>query len=229
MRVALLLLAMLAQAPNAHAEKGSRRKDGGLVLSAGLELAITHVRITGPDRLGNIEGNITGAAILYAPLTMLQVDYNFTRYIGLGLRLGYGKIINSDNADTFHSVIGPTLTIYMGHIFYLGIDAWLQTFRFNDSPASVHGDDNAEEGFPNELSADAAMGFSFGLRFGLVFEVASIVTIAPEIRLGVQPVTVFLTGAELFYSSVGEGTVTTDGESFLAFGGGIGVCVRFFF
>jgi hypothetical protein len=228
MRVALLSLCALLVSSTAFAEKGWRRKDGGPALSAGLELSFSHVRLTGQDRLGNVEGNIIGAGTLISGLTVLEFDYFFSRYVGLGIRAGVGRIFNSDELDSIHTLIGPTLTVFMGHVFYLGIDAFLQFLRFDDSPSSVHGTDDFDEEFSNELSADALLGFNFGLRFGLVFEVASVVTVVPELRLGVQPVTVVNSDGTLFYSAPSSGTVTIDAESALVFGGGIGLCARFF-
>lgn len=209
----LLLLALLSM------EKGERRLDGGPVVSGGFELAVTHVRSTG--------GGITGAATLVSVLTVYQADWNFTRWFGLGLRAGGGGILNSD-IDSFHAFVGPTVTFYLGRLFYLGVDAWLQAFRFDDVSASVHGTEDVIDGEETDLDGDFLLGFDFGARLGFVIEIANVVTIVPELRFGVQPVTPVRLGADLDYVD-SLGPTTIEGDRVLTIGGGLGVAVRAFF
>lgn len=237
---AVALVLLLAAPSTAFAERGLRRNDGGLVLSAGAELAVTHVRLSGPDPDGRISGDITGAGTLFALLTMVQLDYNFARDLGVGVRLAGGRIFNSDDrifdfaseadADGIAAQIlfGPTLTYYPWRSFYVAADVFLQILSFDNVGAKVSGGGRLEERAIREIDGELVVGFELGVRLGLVFEIVGIVAIAPELRIGVQPVAVAKKGADLFYVAP-DRSVDVQAERLLTVGGGVGVGIRLFF
>jgi hypothetical protein len=181
------------------AKPPSRR---GPSIAAGLEFGWATSGYPSVEFDNGVAGTPFMRGNIFTAGSAFQFDYGVSERVFIGLRLGLGRVVNSENDSSIglQVGVGPSVTVFASRAFFLGFDVFLNYLSFDEVGASVHTSTSTSSRiFDASVDGDSTLGIALALRLGFVIEVNERIAITPELKLWGQAATFKLDGASARY------------------------------